>query len=518
MCTPILARPLRRARAIRPVEPALLVEVLLRSARVALRVGELSRRTGVGVSTLRAWEARFGFLNPRRSPSGHRQYDDADVDRVNAVVRLVGEGLTLPGAIARVSSAGPGALPSGEGEALLYGQVLQAVGQGVWVMLNGRTRYVNRRMAELMRWTIDDMMAAPIDDLFGPLSPAEDKERRRLLRRGTALHFTNHARRADGTWFLAEIDMTPLFDHAGRYEGAVAVVNDITARAEEERQARFRAALLDSVGEAVAAGDRDGRVIYINAAAERLFGVRAADIIGKDGRAILGGSQALASAERIHKRLMKGQRYSGDLTLARADGTEFVAHITGAPAFDANGALLGLIAVITDPTQRQRLEREREVLEAQVEMLTLLGAQALRAHSGREDTLSEALDGTRRLLDAEQVTVLTAEGSGVFRTLAGSPSIDTVMTVPRGGRSFAGYVALARKVIVVNDARTDRRFDAHPIRADLVTAGAIGAPIIIADRVAAVLTAESGAPGHFDVSARHFVQGVANVIGAAFLA
>src|SRR5579871_2707063 len=224
MCTPILARPLRRARAIRPVEPALLVEVLLRSARVALRVGELSRRTGVGVSTLRAWEARFGFLNPRRSPAGHRQYDDADVDRVNAVVRLVGEGLTLPGAIARVSTAGPGALPSGEGEALLYGQVLQAVGQGVWVMLNGRTRYVNRRMAELMRWTIDDMMAAPIDDLFGPLSPAEDKERRRLLRRGTALHFTNHARRADGTWFLAEIDMTPLFDHAGRYEGAVAVV------------------------------------------------------------------------------------------------------------------------------------------------------------------------------------------------------------------------------------------------------------------------------------------------------
>ncbi len=35
-------------------------------------------------------------------------------------VRLIGEGLTLPAAIARVATAGPAALPAGEGETLLY--------------------------------------------------------------------------------------------------------------------------------------------------------------------------------------------------------------------------------------------------------------------------------------------------------------------------------------------------------------------------------------------------------------
>src|ERR1700731_2562681 len=71
--------------------------------RMEMRVGELARRTGVGVSTLRAWESRFKFLQPQRSPSGQRLYVETDVERVDAVLRLVAEGLTLPAAIGRVS-------------------------------------------------------------------------------------------------------------------------------------------------------------------------------------------------------------------------------------------------------------------------------------------------------------------------------------------------------------------------------------------------------------------------------
>src|SRR5580704_15711857 len=135
---------------------------------MAMRIGELARRTGVGVSTLRAWENRFQFLQPRRSPSGHREYLESDIQRVEAVIRLVSEGLTLPAAIARVSSVGAGALPDGEGEALLYGQILEAVDQGVWVSREGRTRYASRRMAELMRCSVETMLAFPVLDFLSP--------------------------------------------------------------------------------------------------------------------------------------------------------------------------------------------------------------------------------------------------------------------------------------------------------------------------------------------------------------
>src|SRR5687767_9303477 len=104
---------------------------------MGMRVGELARRTGVGVSTLRAWERRFQFLEPERSPAGHRLYDEADVGRVDTVLRLVAEGLTLAAAIARVGTGTPQA---GEAEERLYGQVLEAAEQGIWVARDGRTR------------------------------------------------------------------------------------------------------------------------------------------------------------------------------------------------------------------------------------------------------------------------------------------------------------------------------------------------------------------------------------------
>jgi MerR family transcriptional regulator, light-induced transcriptional regulator len=58
-----------------------------------LRIGEVSRRTGVSVDLLRAWEKRYGVLSPGRSEGGFRLYSDEDVDRVRAMQLHLGEGL-----------------------------------------------------------------------------------------------------------------------------------------------------------------------------------------------------------------------------------------------------------------------------------------------------------------------------------------------------------------------------------------------------------------------------------------
>jgi MerR family transcriptional regulator, light-induced transcriptional regulator len=59
-----------------------------------LRIGELSRRTGVSVDTLRAWERRYGILEPARSEGGFRLYSQADEERVQAMRGLIAEGLS----------------------------------------------------------------------------------------------------------------------------------------------------------------------------------------------------------------------------------------------------------------------------------------------------------------------------------------------------------------------------------------------------------------------------------------
>ena len=39
-----------------------------------VRIGELSRRTGVRAETIRAWERRYGLIEPARSAGGFRLY------------------------------------------------------------------------------------------------------------------------------------------------------------------------------------------------------------------------------------------------------------------------------------------------------------------------------------------------------------------------------------------------------------------------------------------------------------
>jgi MerR family transcriptional regulator, light-induced transcriptional regulator len=71
-----------------------------------LRIGELARRTGVSPELLRAWEQRYGLLQPTRTPGGFRLYSAADEARVQRMQTLVSGGLAAAQAARLVLSGG----------------------------------------------------------------------------------------------------------------------------------------------------------------------------------------------------------------------------------------------------------------------------------------------------------------------------------------------------------------------------------------------------------------------------
>jgi DNA-binding transcriptional MerR regulator len=63
-----------------------------------MRIGDLSSRTGVATHQLRAWERRYGLLQPRRSAGNYRLYSPADEARVRLMLRYLAEGITAANA------------------------------------------------------------------------------------------------------------------------------------------------------------------------------------------------------------------------------------------------------------------------------------------------------------------------------------------------------------------------------------------------------------------------------------
>lgn len=58
-------------------------------------IREVSRLTGVNPVTLRAWERRYGLIQPTRTDSGHRLYSLADVEAVRSILAWIERGVSV---------------------------------------------------------------------------------------------------------------------------------------------------------------------------------------------------------------------------------------------------------------------------------------------------------------------------------------------------------------------------------------------------------------------------------------
>ncbi len=67
-------------------------------------IKEAAARSGVSVPLLRAWERRYAIVEPARTPSGYRLYDEPAMRRLRAMRRLIDAGWTPSNAAAHLRS------------------------------------------------------------------------------------------------------------------------------------------------------------------------------------------------------------------------------------------------------------------------------------------------------------------------------------------------------------------------------------------------------------------------------
>ncbi len=182
---------------------------------------------------------------------------------------------------------------------------------------------------------------------------------------------------------------------------------------------RFQADLLDAVGQAVMATDLEGRILYWNRAAEKLYGWSREEALGRNILDVTPSDRSRAEAETILARLRRGESWTGEFEVRRKDGSTFPVLTTSAPVEDPEGRLTGIIGVSTDLTDRIELEERLRQAERMEAIGRLAGGVAhdfnniltvIRGHSEivlrelpddsphRED-LDAVLDGTRRATD-----------------------------------------------------------------------------------------------------------------------
>jgi PAS domain S-box-containing protein len=213
--------------------------------------------------------------------------------------------------------------------------------------------------------------------------------------------------------------LLPMRDGAGRLTGVIGVATDITER--ERAEAVLRAsemrlsAILDATPDATVIVDGDGRVVRINAQAERLFGYAREELLGRPVELLLperfrrGHMRHRASYLAAPRARPMGTDL--DLYARRKDGSEVPVEISLSPLETAEGTLV--ISAIRDVTVRKQAERALAQSNQEMERANAELARANRVKSDFVATMSHEmrtpLNGVIGLTSLLRGTPLTPE-------------------------------------------------------------------------------------------------------------
>lgn len=106
-----------------------------------------------------------------------------------------------------------------------------------------------------------------------------------------------------------------------------------------------RIAILDTAERAVIATEPDGRIVYWNDEAERLYGWTAGEALGRSIIDVTPSDLARPEAAEIMNVLQGGQPWSGEFLVRAKDGSRFTAQVTDIPVSDEAGNLVGIVGI-----------------------------------------------------------------------------------------------------------------------------------------------------------------------------
>ncbi|MFZ5847020.1 MAG: PAS domain S-box protein [Actinomycetota bacterium] len=223
----------------------------------------------------------------------------------------------------------------------------------------GHLVYVSPSTEQVLGHRPRSLLDVAAEELAHPddLGPATEVRSRLLAAPGSRERFTLRLRTAEGEWRWFEATATNCLDDPD-VGGLVVNLRDVTAQmaaqaALRESEARYRA-IAETAQEGIFALSLEGTVLFGN---ERL-----ADILGLDMQQVYelgdhelfrGAPDALAAAPAD---LPAGAPIRYDLPYHHPDGSEHVLLVSASRLADADGSLLGTLAMVSDVTEQRSAE------------------------------------------------------------------------------------------------------------------------------------------------------------------
>jgi diguanylate cyclase (GGDEF)-like protein/PAS domain S-box-containing protein len=250
-----------------------------------------------------------------------------------------------------------------------YRLIVETADEGVWMMdPDDRTTFVNSRMAEMLGYTVDEMLERSLADFLDTSTLAELQVAGERRRRGERDRRTYRARHRDGRDVWIRVSASPINGPSGEYLGSVGLVTDVTREQEMEASLRYNEARLTALFEAtsdiMAVLGRDGDW-HASPSGTRILGYPMGHEEEGGLLGLIHPDDIPVAAEALHE-VISGERRKHErvrLRVRHIDGHYLTMECTAESRLD-DPNVDGIVIIARDVTEQQAAEDARAEAEA----------------------------------------------------------------------------------------------------------------------------------------------------------
>jgi PAS domain S-box-containing protein len=251
-----------------------------------------------------------------------------------------------------------------------YRGIVETAYEGIWKLDNDfNTSFANQRMAELLGYTVEEMLCRPV---FAFLFETDVDEKRADLqrrRRGVSQQLETRYRKKDGSALWARVATSPILGEDGAFEGALAMVSDITEQKRADAEAsRSRETIsllsraVEQTADSIVITDHDGTIEYVNPAFEATTGYAREEAVGKTPRILKSALHDEEFYSRLWGQILRGEAFRGTLVNRKKCGALYWTEQTITPIKDRAGVITHFVSVLKDITDlRKQQEQELQL-------------------------------------------------------------------------------------------------------------------------------------------------------------